>query len=172
MTKEKVVSVPLTGKVACKAGRGANKAFTLIELLVVVLIIGILAAVALPQYQKAVEKARLTEYETNLKTLYEADRLCYLQKGGKCAMNELDIELPNCKPLPGYYETCSYTNAIAGPGIPGVVDGNSLPWFGLGLPSTTDQSFLCIEGGGAAITRTICQRWGFSNCDGDFCVRP
>ncbi len=55
--------------------------FTLIELLVVVLIIGILSAVALPQYQKAVFKSRMAEAFTNLKTISETVKLCELENG-------------------------------------------------------------------------------------------
>ena len=71
-----------------------KKAFTLIELLVVVLIIGILAAVALPQYQKAVLKSRFAEVPPNLKAIAEAQQVCSLEKGSFCDFTELAITPP------------------------------------------------------------------------------
>ena len=58
-----------------------KRAFTLIELLVVVLIIGILAAVAVPQYQKAVEKSRLSEAVVSMDALRKSLEIHILEDG-------------------------------------------------------------------------------------------
>ena len=68
--------------------------FTLIELLVVVLIIGILAAVALPQYKKAVLKAHLVQLWVRANALEKAARVYHLANGVyPTDVRELDIEI-------------------------------------------------------------------------------
>ena len=72
-----------------------RKGFTLIELLVVVLIIGILAAIAVPKYQKAVLKSKIASDLPLLVSVINAQKV-YEMANGKFALNldELDVSLP------------------------------------------------------------------------------
>ena len=79
-------------------GRTATAGFTLIELLVVVLIIGILAAVALPQYTWVVEKSRASEALAVLKTFRDAEEVYYMANGSYADNPEdLDVKVPQSK---------------------------------------------------------------------------
>ena len=83
-----------------------KKGFTLIELMVVVLIIGILAAVALPQYENSIKKSRTAEAIVMLKSIADAQQM-YLTTFKKCSpfaaggvtdvnggLTELDVKIP------------------------------------------------------------------------------
>ena len=104
--------------------------FTLIELLVVVLIIGILSAIALPQYRVAVERARVGKALPVLRSILDARERSFLANGTYSTdLEELDIGM-------SYTSKQAYEQGLEYTGTPigyfRLPEGSSCIYAGLG----------------------------------------
>ncbi len=96
------------------------KGFTLVELLAVVVIVGVLASIALPQYTKSVERARAAEAMTVGKNMIDAqDRFLTAYPGQTpSSKKDLDIVLNNGTwTSDSVYETENFTYTLSGSGV-------------------------------------------------------
>ena len=148
-----------------------KQAFTLIELLVVVLIIGILAAVALPQYQVAVDKTRAKTALIVMRHIRDAEELYKLTNGNYTMdFTELNLDLP--------VKSINANNTIT------LTDGKSFgldsegtyPHITVDFPRGSFQLYWAINAStmlcypkGTARGKKLCKSLGCTNADGQYC---
>ncbi len=153
--------------------KNVTKGFTLIELLVVVLIIGILAAVALPQYQKAVEKTKAAQALILLKALVQASQSYYLTNGiYPSNLEELDVDIPwtGNQKWHGDAEAKSnkewtvqiYKNGTNFRLWVGRISG---PYAGTGFSADSEGNLMCVEDAHEN------NHFTFSNSKGSYCEK-
>jgi type IV pilus assembly protein PilA len=111
----------------------SRKGFTLIELLIVVVIIGILAAIAIPKFASTKEKAYITAMRSDLRNMMTAQE-SYFSDYGTYAKNASDLK--------GFSQTT---------GVFAVVDGaktNGAGWYASTTHSSLDAAKTCAIGVG------------------------
>ena len=147
-----------------------NKGFTLVEILVAVLIMIILVTMAMPMYERAIEKSRVAEVSIALKRLNEAKLRSMDNMGilvwtpAKYGFGTLDIENPSNNMFTYSLAPSSFPNAVCATKVKGNNAGVSFLYVSSAdcackLDSTkTETSYICKVAGCNTVCQAFCEK--------------
>jgi type IV pilus assembly protein PilA len=130
--------------------KNGEKGFTLIELLVVIIIIGILAAIALPSFLNQASKARQSEAKTYVGSLNRSQQSYYLEKQ-EFAPNLQTLAVGIAQTTQNYSYGIARNGAKTASGVSQSVNNFGVPLGSVTTAGTGTVSDTIVGGGAAAV---------------------